>query len=138
MLIISTYTDGDKLRILDSFTVEYPDKPHIIHKNQINDVIIKKFDNGVSFIDDSNSCTIEFITPKLRSDNSLKAGRIYFDKQKFDATGEIVLKDEKFLLMGEKLIKWVKSNFKNAKISPTWATLRVAEWVNSTNAKLIE
>ncbi len=138
MLIVTSYCEGNKLTFVDTLTVEYPNTPYIIHKKDINNIAIIKADNGVCFVDSMDSKIIEFVRPKIRPDNTMKAGRIYLDKERFDENKHIVLKDENFLEMGSNLIKWTKSHFKNAKISSTWATQRVAEWIKSTNAKLIE
>ncbi len=138
MLIIADKMSENKLSVLDSFAVLYPLTPYIIHKKHFSDIIILKNEIGRYRIDTMDSKAIEFDEPKIRADNTMKAGRLYFDKQRFDENGKIVLKDADFLEFGEKLIKWTKSHFKNARISPTWATERVAEWVKSTNGKLIE
>jgi len=139
LVIVADRMPENKLQVLDSLKTNYPITPYILKPEDVSNVKIDKTDNNIYYIDLFSSNVIEFGSPHINNQmNTLRAGRFYYIKTFFDANGELIYKNANFFETAEKLFKWCKSHFKNAKISKTWATKRVAEWTKNTNGQLIE
>ena len=86
-------------------------KIYIMQEKGIENLKIREYDDGRKFINENISCVIEYSRTIIRKDmKKIFRGRIYVIAVYFNENEEIVHKDEEFLKIYEKLVRWIKKN----------------------------
>ncbi|HRG49248.1 MAG TPA: hypothetical protein PLX69_23385 [Leptospiraceae bacterium] len=147
-LIISQPMRENKLEFVDSILdrvregKEIQSFKYLVRKEDQDLVIIKSVPTqNYYLIDSSNSPTVEFWYPRPSEENVIRRGRVYYTKDYLDQpTKTEPLKNPEFLKMADDFFKWIRKNFKNAKL-PGYEGLLVSEnaakWVKETGGELV-
>jgi hypothetical protein len=147
-LIISQPMRENKLEFVDSILErvregkEIQSFKYLVHKDDQDLVIIKHVPTQNHYlIDSSNSPVVEFWYPPQNEKNVIRRGRVYYAKDYLDKAAKTEpLKNPEFLKNADDFFKWIRKNFKNAKL-PGYEGLLVSEnaakWVKETGGELV-
>ncbi len=139
LLMIAYSNKMNSPRILNSLNDMNEIIAYLVRPQNLSEIKLKYYQNQNKYIvNDSEASVIEYFKPIFKTDNkTMLAGRIYFEKIRYNDKGETILKDEATIYEAEKLFAWIKKHFKNAKINHLHTTQRVAEIVKRGELKLI-
>ncbi|MBK9502112.1 MAG: hypothetical protein IPO06_22595 [Leptospiraceae bacterium] len=147
-LIISQPMRENKLEFVDSILdrvregKEIQSFKYLVRKEDQDLVIIKHVPTQNHYlIDSSNSPVVEFWYPPQNEKNVIRRGRVYYAKDYLDKAAKTEpLKNPEFLKNADDFFKWIRKNFKNAKL-PGYEGLLVSEnaakWVKETGGELV-
>ena len=110
--LLIMYKNMEKNRII--YTNNMDDEKfqlYFVPKKYSSKIFTKTLSNGVICLNIDSSYVIEYMKTDIRKKNKkIFIGRIYVIAVYFNEKEEIVHKDEEFLKIYEKLVRWVKKN----------------------------
>lgn len=108
LIIVSEFVDNEMI-VNDIFYKKY--KIYIMRSKDIDNLNVRKLKDGRCHIDENVSCVIEYSNTIIEKEiKKIFCGRIYVIAVYFNENEEKVYKDEEFLKIYDKLVRWIKKN----------------------------